>query len=162
MKKKTLDIPVATDGMIKPLRLVVFALLFAPVLWAVCQSALNLSGFCRDEARWLQNDEYVFHALKRAVVTNNVALGKSNSDIQSFMKYNPSCCRILAGHSQGFISRVLGLSYLDVQVVLRLDELEIARAPNEGPFYRSYMSLNSCGSVVEYSGSRKKEQNTNF
>jgi hypothetical protein len=60
-------------------------LFLALVLWYVMRGALNYSGFCWEQKRWLSDEELKIVAIERFI---------NPDDPELYLKENPDCCYI--------------------------------------------------------------------
>jgi hypothetical protein len=123
-----------------------FIALFALLLCAVSLlEFLNFTGFCYSQQRYLTDDDFFLAAKKRTLDSLKIYPGQIVYDsVEALDRANPRCCKIdrEGGDPQESWARAFGWHVVDVEVRIKAnDQLD-------KPYYRTTVSLSSCGRVL--------------
>lgn len=113
-------------------------LLFTP-------AALNYSGFCMAEGRWLSDEEIAYKYLQGGGTT----LKPTKEAILDYIRHSPYCCVVNMRHIndfESFFSRSIGFNSKGLYV-----QYETQRPIRKKERYiEDYISMDNCGNAKEH------------
>lgn len=126
-------------GFIKKHPIKTFVLIPMFIVFAVVQY-LNFTGFCYEQKRYITKDELL-----------KIAGGE-------ILEENPDCCEITDKYfadesSDDFLNKLFGRYHYGVTTYLK--------DYNDYPYYVSYIAINQCGKVIDYTGINATEEQYN-
>ena len=113
---------------------------------------LSDTGYCFEQKRYLSDEEFIQIAVRSEL--QNMNIDGSEESISTFQKKNPKCCSINREPSgKSFVNVMLNHTFVDV--TLRYEKNAKTFHKNE-PFYQAFVSIHSCGKVLDTIGSGAK------
>lgn len=114
---------------------------------------LSGTGYCFEQKRYLSDEEFIQIAVRSELQSINI--DGSEKSISTFQKRNPKCCSINREPSgMSFVNTVLNHTF--VEVTLRYEKNAKTLFQKKESFYQAFVSIHSCGKVLDTIGSGAK------
>lgn len=114
---------------------------------------LSGTGYCFEQKRYLSDAEFVQIAVNANM--EKIDIDGSEESILNYQKKNPQCCSInREPRGESLLNVMFNHAYVDV--TLRYKKKKGDPSSKEEPFYQAFVSIHSCGKVLDTTGSGSK------
>jgi hypothetical protein len=112
--------------------------------------ALNFTGFCFSEHRYLSSDEVILAALQsQSYQAKDFSRESSDEELKKYISDHPDCCKVAAAKYDGIhseiVNRLIGRAFSWVELIYELKPSLVAGSPKDGNYYQALVRVNACG-----------------
>lgn len=132
------------------LSLSIFALLAG--LWGYVYITADPPGYCREQKRYISDEEFVELAVREAFKDQRINIDGSDDSIKGFRAKHQNCCLVNGREDATIFNRTFHLQRVTVHFVFERKPEDISKYDSNDKYYESYVVFNICGIVLENYG----------